>query len=238
VTGIQSNTINCFYEIYSGGQTPANLLTGGFNVASNPNVFPRSNLAVFGDIFYDGQFNFGIGGKTGIGLFVGQENASGGNYKVNSSSARCVFRANGEASLYMYVPRNLEQKDPTMNTAAYATNNYGVEFFHRDTFRAIGNAGPLRRDCWNEIGIGVKVNSFTGNIPQYDGSVFMSINGVVRELNEVRLLANTGNIYDNVSQAVFNSFFGGVWESPANNICRWANVRYYDYDVIKQLQKP
>ena len=205
-TGIQSNTINCFYQIYSGGQTPANLLTGGFNVASNPNVFPRSNLAVFGDIFYDEQFDFGRGGKTGIGLFVGQENASGGNYKVNSSSARCVFRANGEASLYMYVPRNLQQLDPTMNTAAYASNNYGVEFFYKDTFRAIGNTGPLRRNSWNEIGIGVKVNSFVSNVPQYDGSIFMSINGVVRELNEVRMLANTGNIYDNVSQAVFNTF--------------------------------
>ena len=205
-TGIKSNTINCFFQIYSGGNIAANLLTGGFNVASNPNVFPRSNLAVFSDIFYTDNFDFGRGGKTGMGLFVGQQIASGGNYKLNSSSARCVFRSNGESSLYMYVPRNLQQLDPTMNTAAYASNNYGVEFFYKDTFRAIGNAGPLRRNSWNEIGIGVKVNTFIGNIPQYDGSVFMSINGVVRELNEVRLLANTGNIYDNVSQAVFNSF--------------------------------
>ena len=237
-TGIQSNVINCFYQIHSGGHEAANMAFGGLQVTSNPVVVPASNLAVFGDIFYDDNFNFGRGGKSGIGLFVGQEIAAGGNYKVNSSSARAIFRANGEASLYMYVPRNLQQKDPTMNTAAYATDNYGTEFFHRDTFRAVGNAGPLRRGCWNEVGIGIKVNSFVGNVPQYDGSVFLSINGVARELQEVRLLANTGNVYDNVSQYILNTFVGGSWTAPANSICRWSNVRYYNYDVINQLQKP
>lgn len=237
-TGIRRNVINCFYQVHSGGKVAANILTGGFNIASNPNVFPRSNIAVFADIFYDDAFDFGRGGKTGVGLFVGQESAAGGNYKVNSSSARCVFRANGEASLYMYVPRNLQQLDPAMNSAAYATNNYGVEFFDKDTFRAIGKSGPLRRGCWNEIGVGVRVNSFVGNAPQYDGSVFMSINGVAQEISSVRLLANTGNVYDNVSQAVFNTFYGGDWTSPANSVCKWSDVRYYDYDVVNQLRAP
>jgi hypothetical protein len=247
-TQIRSNVINCYFEQYSGGTS--NVTTGGIGVASNANVFPRSNLAVFCDLYYDGNFNFGQGGKTGIGLFVGQEIAAGGNYKVNSSSARCVFKGNGASSMYLYVPANLTQLNGDLNTAAFANASYGVEFFYNDTFKAVGNAGapagnvnnfstPLRKNAWNNIGIGIKVNTFLGNgFSNYDGECFMSINGVVRNMTGIRWLANVGNAYDNVSQFVMNSFFGGSWTAPANCNSFYSNVKYYNYDIINTLRQP
>jgi len=198
-----------------------NMNNGGAEIHFAPiGVLPATKKAAFGcKIKYPSDFDFTRGGKTGVGLAMGNGNASGGRRSDNASSARIIWRENGAATLYIYTPEKLHQLDENLDAAAFSNGNWGVEFF-KNVFRE----GTLKRGVWNDVVVQVWLNTFDsiGN-PNPDGFAIMSINGVSASIGGIKWLKRD----ECIRNCPFNTFFGGEeWSASKDEV-----VFYKDFWV-------
>jgi hypothetical protein len=205
--------------VYAKGSnsTDAQMENGGAEINfAPPSVLPSKNTATFGcKIKYPATFDFSRGGKTGVGLAMGQGPSSGGRRSTNASSARIMWRSDGAASLYVYIPKDLHQLDPALDKSAFG-EGWGVEFF-LDVFKK----GTLKLGQWNEISIRVILNTFARDgTPNPDGMCVVRINGTSASLGGVRWLRSP----ESINYVPFNTFFGGEeWAASKDETVAYAD---------------
>ncbi|AGE56245.1 hypothetical protein PBCVNEJV1_272L [Paramecium bursaria Chlorella virus NE-JV-1] len=198
--------------------TDEQMENGGIEIVfAPPTILPSATSAMLGcKIKYPTNFNFTRGGKTGLGFAIGTGSASGGRRSTNASSARIMWRSNGAASLYVYVPKDLHQIHPELNKSAFG-DGWGVEFF-LDVF----GKNTLKRGTWNDLSIRVILNTFApGGYSNPDGICVVTINGESASLGGVRWLSSP----EKINSVPFNTFFGGEEWSAAKD----ETVLYSDF---------
>ena len=196
--------IDCINVIYKKGSnsTDSQMANGGVEIDfATPGVLPSNTSASFGcRIKYPLNFDFTRGGKTGIGFAIGEGAASGGRRSMNASSARIVWREEGSASLYVYVPKNLHQLHTELDKSAFG-DGWGVEFF-LDVFKK----GTLKCNVWNDLSIKVILNTFAlDGTPNPDGICILKINDKAASLGGVCWLSSP----ESIQSVPLNTFFGG-----------------------------
>lgn len=196
--------VDCISIVYKKGSnsTDEQMENGGIEIVfATPKVLPSSKSATFGcKIKYPDTFDFSRGGKTGVGFSMGKGTASGGRRSDNASSVRIMWRNDGAASLYVYVPKDLHQLDTRLDESAF-DGGWGVEFF-RDFF----STGTFKRGPWNDVTIKVTLNTFDSEgFPNPDGICIMSVNGKTASLGGVRWLKSP----ETIQTVPLNTFFGG-----------------------------
>jgi hypothetical protein len=213
-SSLEGDAIKVVY-LKGSNSTDEQMENGGIEIVAVPKgVLPSKKTITFAvDIFYPKDFDFTRGGKTGVGLAMGKDKASGGVRSSNSSTARICWRDNGKASLYVYCPKDLDQVVPELDKTKH--EGWGTEFF-LDTFKS----GTLKRGAWNTLSVAVKLNTFSDGHPNADGSATATINGKSRTLEHVRWLKNPEYIHSILGE----TFFGGEsWEASKTEIVYFKN---------------
>lgn len=189
--------LRVFYKKGSGTSADPFRDQSGVALSSKARGLVGTDAAVVSfDIFFDPQnWHWSSGGKLG-GIFVGDGAASGGRHSATGASHRVMFQRNGGAISYFYVPRGLPQPNPALAGA----REFGVGLHHA-TF-----AAALKTGQWNRIQIGVKLNTFTDDVPAGDGKAMLVVNGVAAITDRINWSARPDlklNGFD------FSTFFGG-----------------------------
>jgi len=193
--------IKIFYP--KGSYSPSKLPVGGIGFFASPKDIFMANQVIFKyQVYFDDTFQPVFGGKL-PGLFIGngtkKENmvgASGGKH-LNTSSCRIAWRNNLTAEAYIYIPDN--QHQTFYNISNLILNpQYGHSLW-RGLFQ-------FYKYKWNDVSIRLKTNTFTNNIPNYDGELEITINNITQNFN--KLLWRTDPEY-NINAIIFETFFGG-----------------------------
>lgn len=193
--------LRVFYGKNSG--TSSDPGVGGIMFSSVPRGLPAdAALAAFQVLFAPG-WHFSKGGKIG-GFHIGHGDASGYRHSDTAATHRIMWQEDGGAIAYVYPPSNLEQEDPKLRASGH-----GIGYF-KDIFPA----GTLRIGTWNEVQIGVKLNTFDGGKPRADGEARLTVNGATGTLRGVRWRRSPDLA---ISSLDFNTFFGGP--DPAVTDC-------------------
>jgi hypothetical protein len=128
-----------------------------------------------------------------------------------------MWQSKGGLISYAYPPSGIRQNNSAMGTG----NGCGcgcapVRF----------GENALKYDQWNTITLGTKCNSFSGNNPRADGSVYIIVNGDRKDAGGI-----VWTIYPNKKITEFDMgvFFGGSWQSPKNQFCYFKNFRMLRY---------
>jgi hypothetical protein len=205
--------LKVFYP--KGSYSPSKKPVGGIGFFASPQTIFMANEVLFTyDVFFDPTFDPVLGGKL-PGLFIGngvkKENmigASGGNH-ATTSSCRIVWRANLSAEAYVYLSES--QHQDYYNIPKLVQNKIYGDSLWRGLF-------SFYKNTWNNVSIRLKTNTFTNNIPNYDGELEIKINNVVQSFN--KLLWRTNESY-NLNAIIFETFFGGSKPSTATPHDTW-----------------
>ncbi|AYV84689.1 MAG: hypothetical protein Hyperionvirus34_13 [Hyperionvirus sp.] len=190
---------------YAGGPT---VTKGGCGFYSNPKgLFPK-NLIIFEyKVLFPLDFDFVKGGKL-PGLYGGKPGACGGKKITEGFSCRIMWRSEGKAELYIYVPINQHPDFAHMATSReiYGTSIDAKDFvFTRGTFHTIRMELKLNTS-----------NSFNGILKLYiDNKCYIDYNKM--------------NYSDTASQLIngifFNTFFGGCTKEWASTKDTYAHFK-------------
>lgn len=199
---VMNGTIRVAFPRGSGGHDPTNVVKCGMRaIAPYPPSFDNTKGTLDSDIFFEPGFAFDQG-KLGLGFEMGTANATGGNGTATASSCRVIFRKNGAASCYIYVPLGSKQTDPELQAFADGNSKYGKEFF-LDAFPE----GTFKTNVTHKVSIGVKMNT-PGNA---DGECFMTIDNIT--MRKIGIMWLTDNVYSGISIVNNSAFVGGDWVS-------------------------
>ena len=166
------------------------------------------------DVLYQNGFDFGLGGKMGIGIQMGTGNASGGLHSTTASTCRVIFRPGGAATVYVYVPYGSKQVDPNLISISSGAQTYGSEFFIKEF-----PPGTLTPGKYQRISLGVKMN----NPGKVDGGMFLKIGDKCAEKRGIMWL-NDMNNKEGITRILIGTFFGGEnWYSPKTQWCSMKN---------------
>lgn len=205
--------IRVLYQTGS-GTSKHNKAAGGMDLDAVPAGLPPTAAKLSFDVFFVNGFDFATGGKLG-GFMIGVGDASGGKFSADGASHRVVFRPKGGVSSYVYLPTSVTQPDRNLKRQKFGLilNEFGP--------------GTLRVGRWNNIVVGVVLNSVRGNKPVADGRAFLSVNGG-------RPKEYSGIIWRRrpdmtISRINMSTFFGGPDPSPRNNKALFANFQLRTY---------
>lgn len=186
--------LRVFYGKGSG--TSADPGVGGMIVSAAPAGLPAREATVEFDVFFARGWNFCKGGKIG-GLFVGTGSASGYEHSPTASSHRIMWQKDGGAISYIYPPSGLAQSDPALKDTGHGIGYFGHLF----------PAGTLKVGAWNNVVLGVTLNSFGGDgAPNADGVATLQVNGVRGVKNDIRWARSPDLL---ITSLQLNTFFGG-----------------------------
>jgi hypothetical protein len=188
---------------------------GGVGVFGVPKGLPASSGGVVFayDVWYPSTWQWAKGGKMG-GMSIGSGKSSGGHHSTNGASHRVMWQTDGGVISYIYVPSGAKQVDPRIQGG----KDYGYGVFKPEF------AGTLKKNQWNHIEIGTKLNTFTGSTPNPDGRGSLTVNGVTHTIDKVVWRMSPG---DKLNDVFFSDFFGGPDASPIDQDSYYANPAVY-----------
>lgn len=187
--------IRVFYGKGSG--TSRHSGVGGIGFGSAPSGLPGVSALMSFQVYFEPGWDWSGGGKL-TGFSIGTGDASGGNHSPTGASCRMSFKTGGGAWMYVYPPEGLAQEDPDLRKDA----GTGIGLF-RDNFPP----GTLKVGQWNDVQIGVRVNTFDSNgKPNADGSSFLRVNDRSATLKNIRWSRSKDLV---ITSYNFTSFFGG-----------------------------
>lgn len=181
--------------------------TGFF--ASPEDLFPATAARVSYEVFFDKDYTWVKGGKLGFGLGIGDalKTATGGDWAQRAGSVRVMWREDGQAIGYMYLPLENRGRDTVIRTQSLdflkATKGSigertGIKLFHKDD----GARLQFKKNAWNTVEWDLRMN----DVGKKNGKLSLTINGVTRRLDGV-VFRKSGDIRFN--GVIFHSFFGG-----------------------------
>jgi hypothetical protein len=202
---------NVMVAIYpQGSYIPSGDIKGGFNFYAQPTVFPRTSATLKYSVWFPNDFDWVKGGKL-PGLWIGQIGASGGHHIHNGYSCRIMWRTNGQAESYLYVPQQLTK---FYNKTIHVNNNDFGDSLWRGVFQ-------FHKSSWNNISIGIKLNDIGAN----NGLLSIAINNVSMSYGD--MIWREENLM--INGLMMHTFFGGndpSWATP-----KVQQVRFKDFVV-------
>jgi len=190
-------SVDCCQNILSvtypvGSYKPSASVQGGLGFYASPDkYFPSDTITLQYLVKFADNFDWVKGGKL-PGLYFGKPGASGGRFSTDAASIRIMWREEGEAEAYIYLPKDTVQPAAYFKTTDIIYNNGKGDSLWRGRFK-------LDKTNWNFISIVIKPNILT-----------VTINNV-RKSTEI----NWNNLM--VSGIIFDTFFGGddaTWATP------------------------
>lgn len=124
---------------------------------------------------FEPEFEWSCGGKLG-GLFMGPEDEEGGSGRAhapNKASARVMWKQNGDAIAYVYVPEGTQNRQPTSELRG--VQEEGAHLFRAHFPRVF--ADYAKNDGWHVVSIGIKPNTRPGS---NDGKLLFGVDDTVR----------------------------------------------------------
>lgn len=170
-------------------------------------MFPCDEATVSYEVFFPDSFTWVKGGKVGFGFGLGDgdEYASGADWENRCGSVRTMWREGGQAIGYLYLPKEGLSRDGVIRAQSKAFQAScegslgkpaGIDVFFKN------RAGLSFTKGWNSVSVHVKLNAPGKN----DGVYRLTVNGVTRELTDVKY-RNNGSIH--INGVIFSTFFGG-----------------------------
>lgn len=196
-----------------GSAAPHGSPKGGF-VAYHPcDGFPAKWASIAFDIFIDSKFEWNKGGKLPWGFYMGERGASGGRHSADGGTVRIMWRRDGAAEAYLYLPKGTKQspeldKEPGIVRDA----NFGMSLW-RGSFK-------LERGACNKIALSVGLN----DVGKQNGSISLTINGKTETFNKLMWRTQDTMLISGLMGA---AFFGGndsSWASPVNTFIEVSDV--------------
>ncbi len=186
---------------------------GGFKFYSQaPFQFPSSSACFSYLIKFPSKFDFVKGGKL-PGMWIGQQGANGGNNLDDGFSSRFMWRAQGAAEVYLYIPLN-QTRD--YYNLIINNNNYG-----HSLWRGLIN---LNVNIWNNMTMCIKLNTFN----KYDGIIKVIVNNVTLHYDKLKWTNNN----ELINGLMMNTFFGGsdISWAPLNDTSTYfANFTVWNF---------
>lgn len=188
-------------------------MDSGTGFFATPDEFPKEDATVTFEVYFPANFQWKKGGKLGLGLGIGDglETATGGDWQKTCGSVRCMWREEGEAIGYLYLP--LEGKrgseavhraqTPDVRKALDGTisTKTGLNVWYTKDHPT--RAMRFKRGRWNEVSLRVKLNTPGKN----DGLLELKVNGSTRKLDTVCFRKSRDIKLNGI---IFHYFFGGA----------------------------
>lgn len=202
----------------------------GASFESNPfGALPAESAVLSYSVYFPPDFSWMRGGKL-PGLCIGEsvgDCATGGDWKPTAGSVRLMWRQDGAAIGYVYLPLQISPDGTSAGTFGVEGQAYQQV---ADTTGATGqglyciNSGGLQLQAgqWNNITVVVVMSTPNAT----DGVISVTVNEVTRTVNDV-LWRTSPQI--KVSTVVFATFFGGndaSWAAPAPTYALFRNFRF------------
>lgn len=178
-----------------------------------PSSFPRTSATIRYEVFVPKDFTWVKGGKIGFGFGLGPEGsveiASGGDWKDDCGSVRCMWREDGQFIGYLYLPLEgttrasvIKKQSPDVRDASLGSleKDTGMEVWFKDIPKK--EMLRLKKGVWNTISLHVTLNS----PKKQDGVLSLTVNGVTKTLDDITYRTNTKIKLNGV---VSHTFFGG-----------------------------
>jgi hypothetical protein len=179
---------------------------GGFKFYSQPTGFPTKKACFSYEIYFPSEFPWMKGGKL-PGMYIGDWGANGGNHIDTGYSARFMWRANGTAEVYLYIPKG---QLPEYYFQIITNYDYG-ESMWRSKFR-------LYAGEWNTMSMCITLNT----APEaHDGLLQATVNNVTMIYNK---LIWTPDTTMRINGLMMNTFFGGndpSWATPIDTYTKF-----------------
>lgn len=208
---VNGDTLMATYP--KGSYIPSSPSQGGFQFYAQPNMFPATHIAFSYQVMFPRNFNWVKGGKL-PGIWIGNMGANGGNHLNNGASFRVMWRANGVAEAYLYIPTQTTKE--LYNQPGYVYNDQHGDSLWRGQFK-------FQTSTWNMVTLTAKINT----IGSADGTLGLTINNDARTLSSI-IWANTAT-HQYINGLMMHSFFGGndtTWASPIEQ-----NIYFKDFKI-------
>jgi hypothetical protein len=162
-------------------------------------------------VYFEKGWPWSRGGKV-HGLTVGHGPAGGGRRSATSASFRVMWKPEGGAVAYVYLPYKLRQDDKYYKFTGQGRKDdhtrgdgskptFGTGLFHDDFHNA------LRVGQWNHVEIGIKLNTFDAKgQPRADGVAAMVVNGRTASFDKIKW---RGRRDIKIEAVEFGTFAGG-----------------------------
>ncbi len=140
--------------------------------------------------------------------------ANGGNHIEEGFSSRFMWRKNGFAEVYLYVP---DEQLPEYYDLIIKNEEYGHSMWRSEI--------KLFKNYWNVLKMCIEMN--TNN--KYDGKLRIIVNNVKKEYNKM-LWKTKDN--QKINGLMMNTFFGGSDESWAPRNTTYAQFADFEIKTI------
>ena len=209
----------------------------GHAFRANPlKKLPADEASISYDIYFPSDFEWGgtaHGGKLpGFCLGTNQSDsnrvcATGCNWKPDAGSVRLMWRENGAAVAYVYIPTQ------TRSTGTAGTDGIGI---HGSQYKAaVHTTGGCGNDLWRNVDtVHFKKGSWNSatlhvrlNTPgQKNGGISLTVNGKKREVRDV-MFRTSADV--KITAAYFSTFFGGgdTYAPPRDVTAKFANFKFW-----------
>jgi hypothetical protein len=183
----------------------------GFGFYASPDAaFPADDVALSYRVYFPPNYDWRRGGKL-PGLFIGAPGASGGNWDRDCGSVRVVWKEQGGAAAYLYVPCQVAAcgtKDgvvaaqcPEYAEIANVTAKKGHHVWKKGGAR-------FKAGEWNVVTLRVRLN----DPGEKNGILEMEINGVRLSFDKMYFRTDPSLRLEGVN---FVTFFGGNQKAAA-----------------------
>jgi hypothetical protein len=182
--------------------------SGGFKFyVTNSQQFPANSTCMKYEVYFPSNFPWTKGGKL-PGVWIGDMGANGGKRITDGFSCRFMWRSNGLAEVYLYIPENQtsEYKKQIISKGAYGDSLWRGSFI-------------LRNGSWNQLQMCISLNSKDDT----NGMLDVTINNATKFLSTIRFRTNDSQ---KLNGFMMQSFFGGndvSWATPIDTYAIFRN---------------
>lgn len=181
----------------------------GTGMFATPIGFPAGEVTVSYEVFFPDDFTWVKGGKVGFGIGIGDglETASGGDWKKTAGSIRTMWRDDGQAIGYLYIPLEGAKRDDVIRAQSVAFEKAarnatgkgtGIDMWHKDEPKPL----QFKKGAWNTVTISAKLNA----PGKANGKYALTVNGATKSLDDVVFRKSADIRFNGV---MMSTFFGG-----------------------------
>lgn len=195
----------------------------GASFHANPFKSLPKDSCVFGyKVYFPPDFNFKKGGKL-PGLCIGNNDkdcATGSNWSTSGGSYRVMFRENGVAIAYLYLPLGDPESALKAQSKSYKavadTGHAGHNLWRKEA------SLKFQKGKWNTVSMRLRLNTPGSS----NGSLSLTINGTTKSLDGIVWRKSAASKISSVNVV---SFFGGStsdWAAPSGAWAAFSDFRF------------